>query len=237
MPRILCALICALCLWTPAIAEEITSPDQLTGEWTYAQTVSNDVYVDSITLKNGPNGLTGTMVYMDGETQKQDIFSRFELKTHGRIWFVSTRPNGRVVKHMGEFSNDGNTISGNYNLGFGVGGRFVLDRVTQDAPPSMSGKWEYHIVNPAGDDTVGDILLLGDHGGIFEEYLYYRNIDTNNKKVEGTLTKDGKLVFSIYENGEYLHLGTLDKDGIHAKGTWNNSKVGSGSFTLQKFVK
>lgn len=237
MPRIICSIFLTLCVYVPALAGQPDSLNKLAGKWTYAQIVTNDVYIDDLTLEAGPKGLTGIMKYMDGENQKQDVFSNFELKSGGRVWFISTRPNGRVVKQMGTISEDGNSIKGNYNLGYGVGGRFVLDRVTDTAMPCISGKWEYHIVNIEGDDVVGDAYLLGDHTGIFEGYLYYRDIDTNNKTIKGTVTKNGKLHFNMYESSTISHDGTLAKDGIHAKGKWSSPKSGNGSFTMQKFSK
>lgn len=238
MLRLTATLLFILALPLAAWADEAPELNALAGKWTYAQTVSADVYVDEVVLTVGDKGVGGVMKYNDGEVAKQDVFSNFAVDKWGRLTFITTRPNGRVVKHTGEFSNNGSTIRGSYNLGFGVGGRFVLDRVMDTVPPSMSGRWEYRIINPAGgDDTVGDALLLGDSSGFFEGYLTYRNIETSHKKIEGTVADDGSLRFELYEKGTYVHEGTLEENGSSSKGVWSNSKIGDGLYSLKKFTE
>ena len=235
MHRLILVVLVLLVAAASALAEKPVSPEQLAGKWTYAQTVSNDVYVDGVVLEMGGNGLTGTMTYMDGDEKKQDVFSHFEFKKRGRIEFVTTRPNGRVVRHRGEPSEDGNTIRGNYNLGFGVGGRFVLNRADVDSPPVLSGRWVYTILDPeGGPGASGDMLLLGDLTGSFEGYLYYRNIETSPKKFKGTVARDGTVDFVIYEKETMVHAGKLSKDGLLIEGGWGKITPNHGRFIMKK---
>ena len=132
------------------------------------------------------------------------------IQKTGRIDFITKRPDGKVARHRGEPSEDGNTIRGRYELGFGVGGRFVLNRTGVDGPPVLSGRWIYTILDPAGGPGAsGDMLLLGDAAGGFEGYLNYTNIETSPKKCEGRVDKDGVVTFSIYEKKTMVHAGTL----------------------------
>ncbi|BDQ33329.1 hypothetical protein [Pseudodesulfovibrio portus] len=238
MLRMSAVLSLVLCLPLAAFAGEAVNIDTLAGQWSYGQTVSNDVYVDAVELVPGEKGLGGVMTYMDGEETRQDVFSNFAVDKWGRITFVTTRPNGRVAKHSGELCNNGNTVRGNYNLGFGVGGRFVLDRFVDGAPPSMCGRWEYGIIKPGdGKAVTGDALLLGDSSGLFEGYLHYRTIDTSPKKIEGRVADDGTLLFEIYEKKTYVHQGRLDETGTAVEGTWADSGPGKGRFTMRKFTE
>ena len=231
-------LLLILALPLAAWSDDAPDLDTLAGKWTYAQTVSVDVYVDEVELIVGEKGVGGVMTYKDGEEVRQDVFSNFSLDKWGRITFITTRPNGRVVKHTGKFSNKGKTIRGSYNLGMGVGGNFILDRVVANPLPCLSGRWEYRIINPSGGkDVVGEALLLGDSSGFFEGYLAYRDIDTPLKKMEGTAGADGSLRFKLYENGTYVHEGSLEENGTLSKGTWHNTNVGEGHYSLKKFAQ
>lgn len=237
MLRLSAGLLLVLCLPLAAPADEAVNLDALAGQWSYGQTVSNDVYVDSVELVRGEEGIGGVMTCTDGQETRQGVFSDFAVDKWGRITFVTARPNGRVANHRGEFSNGGNTIRGNYNLGFGVGGRFVLDRVMDGAPPSMSGRWEYRIVSSAGGKSVaGDALLLGDSSGLFDGYLHYRTIDASPKKIEGKVAGDGTLLFEVYEKKAHVHQGRLDETGTAAEGARTGSKPGKDRFTMKKYI-
>ena len=238
MHRFVFAVLALLVLASSAMAGKPVSPEQLAGKWTYTQTVSNDVYVDPVVLEMGGDGLTGVMPYMDGDKPKQDVFSHFVVQKTGRIDFVTKRPDGKVARHRGEPSADGNTIRGNYDLGFGVGGRFVLNRAGVKGPPVLSGRWTYTILDPSGGPGVsGDVLLLGDVAGGFEGYLHYNNIDTSPKKVEGTVAGDGTVAFSIYEKKTMVHSGKLTKDGLLIEGGWGEGRPDDGRFTMKKAVR
>lgn len=235
MYRPVFAILVLLIAATSAMAEKPVSPEQLAGKWTYGQTVSNDVYVDGVVLQMGGDGLAGTMTYMDGDEKKQDVFSHFVILKTGRIDFVTKRPDGKVARHRGEPSEDGNAIRGNYDLGFGVGGRFVLNRAGVDGPPVLSGRWVYTILDPSGGPGAsGDMLLLGDVAGGFEGYLHYRTIDTSPKKFEGTVAKDGTVAFSIYEKKTMVHAGKLSPDGLLIEGGWGEGSPNHGRFTMKK---
>jgi hypothetical protein len=218
-------------------AKEPLDLNALAGNWTYAQTVINDVYTDEVELSVGEKGLGGVMTYKNGNETKQDVFSNFDLDGWGRLIFITRRPDGKVVAHTGEFSNNGNTVRGSYNLGMGVGGRFILDRVVETPPPSMNGYWEYRIINPSGGkDVVGDALLLSDSSGFFEGYLTYRDIDAASKKVKGTVGVDGSLRFEMYEKGPCMHEGMLEDNGTSSNGIWKNAKIGTGHYSLKKLT-
>lgn len=258
MFRYLLILACVVVVAVPGWAEKPTSPDQLAGSWTYAQRASNQIYVDSLVLKSSVDGLGGVMKYQKGGKDVQDIFGNFEFKSSGSVWFTSTRPNGRVVKHMGELSEDGNSISGSYNLGFGVGGPFMLTRDGVPGPPSMSAGWVYHVVDPEGGPGLyGDMTLLCDAGGKCEGYLDYRQSYSgpkyavenvggkqrfvlykpkieNSKKVECTVAEDGSVELNIYENGTFVCIGKLTKDGLRVDGIWEKPEIGKGQFILSR---
>ena len=237
MPRFVIAILVLLLSAVPALAEKPTLPEQLAGKWTYAQTVSNDVYVDGVVLEMGSEGLTGTMTYMDGDKEKQDLFNHFVIQKTGRVDFVTKRPDGKVARHRGEPSDDGNTIRGNYDLGFGVGGRFVLNRVGVDGPPVLSGRWVYTILDPTGGPgESGDMLLLGDVAGGFKGYLHYTRIDTSPKEFKGTVARDGTVAFSIYEKKTMVHAGKLSPDGLLIEGGWGEGTPNQGRFTMKKAV-
>ncbi len=236
MHRLASALLLVLALALPAMAQPPTTLAQLEGKWIYSRTAGNEVYTDTLTLKNGEKGPTGTATYTDRGKECQDLFWYFELKPDNKIFFVVKRDKGHVAQHDGKFTADGNTIRGSYNLGMGVGGRFVLYRADVDCPPSMSGKWEYHILDPSGgpgEKAVG--ALLGDTEGGFEGYIYYDSNPDTSVNVKGKVAKDGGLTFDIYEKKTYVNQGQLAPDQGSATGTWTEKTgVGGGHFTLTR---
>lgn len=182
MKRFLIVLAVLVVCAPSALAGESMSPEQLAGEWSYAQKAGNDVYVDMLVIKMGPDGPAGIMHYRDGDQEKQDVFSHFVVQKTGRIDFISKRPDGKVARHRGYPSNGGNTIRGKYDLGFGVGGAFVLNRSGVDGPAVLSGRWTYHIIDPSGGPgEYGDMLLLGDVGGIRGVSALPHNRDVSEK--------------------------------------------------------
>ena len=251
-------MACVLLLSISAMAGDFILPEQLVGDWMYAQRASSKVYVDTLTIEMDTDGLSGVMEYMNGGKDVQDSFNKFEFLSRRRVNFLSTRPNGRSVRHTAEMSEDGNSILGQYNLGFGVGGSFVMNRIGVDGPPSMSGGWVYYVVDPAGGSGLyGDATLLCDATGNCKGYLDYRTsfdgpkITVENvsgkqtfvmytpeteysKNLKGTITKSSDFEFSMYDNGKITHTGKLSKDGTRIDGIWENPKLGKGQFVLMR---
>ena len=222
-------IACILCLAATATAQPPSSPAELAGAWTYAREASGHVYVDTLELADGPDGPTGSTTYMDKGEERHELFKLFSLDPGGDVVFVTNRPGGTVVRHEGEWTEDGRSIRGRYSLGMGVGGPFVLARRDAARPLPMSARWEYQILDPEGGAGMfAEGGLLQDTTGRFEGYFRYRRGDGTPRKVEGEEAADGTLTFLIYEKKTYRHQGTLDAAGTRAEGRWTDTADGKG---------
>ena len=234
MGRLVLGLLCVLVLSPPTMASQPASCAQLAGSWIYARMAGNGVHVNEFELVEGRDGLAGDMTYLDGGLLLEAVFTGFEMHADGKVVFTSRISNGQKALHEGVLSEDGNTVRGDYKLGFGVGGRFVLNRAGVEGSPLMSGKWEYCMNDSSGGpDRYADVLLLGDTFGRFDGLLYYRGFSSVPREVRGTVSEDGYLRFDVLDNGIRAHEGKMLPDKISAEGTWSDAGDDHGTFTLR----
>ena len=235
MRHLTTALLMVLFLFTalPALAQVPAAPADLAGSWTYTREASGYVYKDALELAVAENGPAGTTTYMDDGAEQHETFRNFEIAATGRVTFVAERPDGTLAAHKGEFTADGRSIRGSYDIGMGVGGAFVLSRAGAPCPEIMDHRWKCHVQDPKGG--AGLVLtgaLLGDSTGFFKGYLY---VDYGScKTVEGTLGPDGSLHIDIYGSENFSLQGTLAPEGETTMGLWKSSKGQAGSFTLER---
>ena len=231
MHRFCLALLLVCALSAPSLAQTPASPADLAGSWTYAREASGYVYRDALDLAAADAGPTGMTTYTDNGAEQHESFRDFEISGN-TVTFVSERSDGTLAAHEGEFTTDGRSIRGRYDIGMGVGGAFVLSRAGAACPEAMDGRWKLHLQDPKGGK--GLVLmgaLLGDSTGFFKGYLY---VDAGSSKcVEGTLSQDGMLKLDVYGSANFSLSATLEPSATTI-GAFKTSKGELGTFTLER---
>jgi hypothetical protein len=229
--RVLAALVCALTISTPLVAQDA----DILGNWDVTVTTgTGPETLAPLVLKKDGDQIVGTFSSPQGD---QSVEASVTAKAV-TIWFSVRTQNGPINITMNGTA-EGDTMKGSMDFGGRGQGQWRARRASAASPPSQGGEskvdvtgtWSFQVETDAGTGT--PTMTFKQEG---EKLSGHYSGQLGEAPLAGTM-KGAAIEFAIDVSvqGNDLHIvysGTVEKDSM--KGKVKLADFGEGSFTAKK---